>query len=211
MPTAGARDRSGSQAAIFRSGFSDARPRTPFRVLDVPDDRADGGSTEELTAALYNELRSIARRLRRAERPDHTLETSALVHEAFLRLAGEHAAAWQSRGHFLAAAATTMRRLLVSYARARNADKRGGNLHTTLVTMPDAGQSGDALDVLVIDDLLDRLALLDQRQAKVLELRVFGGFDVEAVAEILDISPRTVKRDWRFAKAWLTCQLTETR
>ena len=176
----------------------------------MPADRADGRSTEELTAALYDELRSIARRLRRAERPDHTLETSALVHEAFLRLAGEHAVAWQTRGHFLGAAAMTMRRVLVSYARARNAGKRGGNLHTTLVTMPDAIHSGDALDVLVIDDLLERLAVLDQRQAQVLELRVFGGFEVEEVAEILDISPRTVKRDWRFAKAWVTCQLTET-
>lgn len=176
----------------------------------MADDRSDGGSTEELVVVLYDELRSIAHRLRRAERPDHTLETSALVHEAFLRLATEHAAAWQSRGYFLAAAATTMRRVLVSYARARNADKRNANLQTTLVTMPDATGSGDALDVLVLDDLLERLARLDQRQAQVLELRVFGGFEVAEVATILEVSDSSVKRDWRFAKAWLTCQLSAT-
>jgi RNA polymerase sigma factor (TIGR02999 family) len=101
-----------------------------------------------------------------------------------------------------------MRRVLVNYARARNAEKRDGRLRTTLVTMPDALNSGDALDVLVIDDLLERLAELDARQAQVLELRVFGGFDVDEVADILDVSPRTVKRDWRFARAWLVSELT---
>lgn len=176
----------------------------------MADDRPDGESTEELVVVLYDELRSIAHRLRRAERPDHTLETSALVHEAFLRLANQHAVAWQSRSYFLAAAANTMRNVLVSYARARNAGKRKANLQTTLVTMPDAPASGDALDVLVLDDLLERLARLDHRQAQVLELRVFGGFEVSEVATILEVSDSSVKRDWRFAKAWLTCQLTAT-
>lgn len=174
----------------------------------LPDRRAGSDDTEKMVAALYDELLAIAHRLRRAERPDHTLETPALVHEAFLRLATEHARAWQSREYFLAAAATTMRRVLVNYARARNAEKRDGRLRTTLVTMPDALNSGDALDVLVIDDLLERLAELDTRQAQVLELRVFGGFDVDEVADILDVSPRTVKRDWRFARAWLVSELT---
>lgn len=174
----------------------------------MADDRTLGGSTEELAVILYDELTAIAHRLRRSERADHTLETAALVHEAFLRLAKEQAAAWQSRAYFLAAAATTMRRVLVNYARARNAGKRGANLRTTLVTIPDATHSGDALDVLVLDDLLDRLGRLDQRQAQVLELRVFGGFEVDEVAEILEVSSRTVKRDWRFAKAWVACQLS---
>lgn len=124
------------------------------------------------------------------------------------RLANEHAKEWQSREYFLAAAATTMRRVLVNYAHARNAGKRDAGLRTTLVTMPDATSTGDALDVLVIDDLLERLAQLDQRQAQVLELRVFGGFDVNEVADILDVSPRTVKRDWRFARAWLVSEIT---
>ena len=174
----------------------------------MADDHPAGGSTEELAASLYGELSAIAHRLRRSERADHTLETSALVHEAFLRLATEQAAAWQSRAYFLAAAATTMRRVLVNYARARNAGKRGANFRTTLVTLPDATHSGDALDVLQLDDLLDRLARLDERQAQVLELRVFGGFEVDEVAGILDVSTRTVKRDWRFAKAWVACQLS---
>jgi RNA polymerase sigma-70 factor (ECF subfamily) len=174
----------------------------------VPNDRAESGNTDKMVAALYDELLAIAHRLRRGERTDHTLETPALVNEAFLRLANEHAQAWQSREYFLAAAATTMRRVLVNYAHARNADKRDARLRTTLVTMPDAIDTGDALDVLVIDDLLERLALLDQRQAQVLELRVFGGFDVNEVADILDVSPRTVKRDWRFARAWLVSELT---
>ena len=171
------------------------------------DDRPAGGSTTELTAILYDELSAIAHRLRRSERADHTLETSALVHEAFLRLAREQAAAWQSRAHFLAAAATTMRRVLVNYARARRAGKRGADFRTTLVTIPDPTDSGDALDVIVLDDLLERLARLDERQSQVLELRVFGGFDVDEVAEILEVSSRTVKRDWRFAKAWVACHL----
>ncbi|HEY4320899.1 MAG TPA: ECF-type sigma factor [Gemmatimonadales bacterium] len=174
----------------------------------MADASPNNGNTEKMVAVLYDELLAIAHRLRRAERDDHTLETSALVHEAFLLLATRHANAWQSREYFLAAAATTMRRVLVSYARARNADKRDARLRTTLVSVPDAFRSGDALDVLVLDDLLDRLTLLDARGAQVLELRVFGGFAVDEIAEILDVSPRTVKRDWRFARAWLVDQLT---
>ena len=153
----------------------------------------------------------MARRLRRTERDDHTLETSALVHEAFLRLANQHASEWQSRDYFLAAAATTMRRVLVDYARTRNAGKRDGGVRTTLVSMPQATPGdADVLDVVALDDVLQRLAVIDPRQARVVELRVFGGFEVDEVAAIVGISPRTVKRDWRFAKAWLTCQLIPT-
>ena len=172
-------------------------------------ERADPGQTAQLVESLYDELRTIAHRLLRSERDAHTLETSALIHEAFLRLATQQAAQWQGRAHFLGAAATTMRRVLVDYARARNAGKRDGGVRTTLVSGMDIGpRPGDALDVAVFDDVLQRLALLDARQARVVELRVFGGFDVDEVAGILGVSPRTVKRDWRFAKAWLTCQLT---
>ena len=165
-------------------------------------------STAGLVASLYGELLAMARRLRRTERDDHTLETSALVHEAFLRLATQHATDWQSREYFLAAAATTMRRVLVDYARARNAGKRAASGRTTLVSLtPATSGDADVLDVLALDDVLDRLARLDARQAQVVELRVFGGFEVEEVAAIIGVSSRTVKRDWRFAKAWLTCQL----
>ncbi len=168
--------------------------------------------TAELTESLYSELLVIARRLLRAERPDHTLETSALVHEAFLRLAMQHATDWQSRPYFLGAAATTMRRVLVDYARARQAGKRDAGVRTTLGSTGIAGPSasGDALDVLVLDDVVTRLALIDPRQARVVELRVFGGFDVDEVAEIIGVSSRTIKRDWRFAKAWLACQMSSS-
>jgi RNA polymerase sigma factor (TIGR02999 family) len=165
-------------------------------------------TTEAFATALYGELLTMAHRFRRHERDDHTLETSALVHETFLRLANQHAADWQSRSDFLAAASNTMRRVLVDHARARNAAKRDGGLRTTLVSFLDGGRGGEtALDVLALDDVLQRLAQLDSRQARVVELRVFGGLDVEEVAGILGVSSRTVKRDWRFAKAWLACQL----
>lgn len=170
-----------------------------------PDD------TAKMVEALYDELRAIAHRLLRGERDEHTLETSALIHEAFLRLATQHANEWQSREYFLGAAATTMRRVLVDYARTRNAGKRDGGVRTTLVSIDQAfGGGRDVLDVLAFDDVLARLAHVDDRSARVVELRVFGGFDVEETAGIIGASPTTVKRDWRFAKAWLACHLAPT-
>ncbi|MDQ2890587.1 MAG: ECF-type sigma factor [Gemmatimonadota bacterium] len=166
-------------------------------------------STDQLSAQLYEELRAIARRIRRDDRDEHTLDTTAIVHEAFLRLSARDATPWPSRSYFLGAAARTMRRVLVDYARERGAAKRDGGMRTTLISIAGA-EGGDPLDVLAIDDLLDRLAALDERQAQVVELRVFGGFEVDEVAEIIGVSPKTVHRDWRFAKAWLTCRLAET-
>ncbi|MGI8509123.1 MAG: ECF-type sigma factor [Gemmatimonadaceae bacterium] len=166
--------------------------------------------TAQLTAALYEELCAMAHRLRRAERDEHTLQTAALVHEAFLRLAQQHAAAWRDRPYFLAAAANTMRRVLVDYARERGAAKRGRAALTTLFSWDSVGNgpdSGDALDVLAFNDILERLAALDERKARVVELRVFGGFDMPEIAEIIGISRNTATRDWRFAKGWLACQL----
>ena len=165
-------------------------------------------NTESLAAQLYDELREIATRLLRTERPEHTLDTSAVVHEAFLRLARQQAAEWQDRQHFLAAAARTMRHVLVDYARERSARKRDGGVQTTMISIPDGNApAGDALDVMVLDDLLSRFAASHARAAQVVELRVFGGFEVEEVAQIIDISPNTVKRDWQFAKAWLACEM----
>ncbi|MGI8509129.1 MAG: ECF-type sigma factor [Gemmatimonadaceae bacterium] len=165
--------------------------------------------TAQLAAVLYDELCVIAHRLRRGEREEHTLQTSALVHEGFLRLARQHASEWQSRSAFLAAAAQTMRRVLVDYARARGMAKRDGGVRTTLVTLDHSGPGGDALDVLVLDDVLDRLAVLDPRKARVVELHVFGGFNIAEIAGIVGISNATATRDWRFAKGWLACQLIE--
>ena len=178
---------------------------------------ADGSSasppvadTAQLTAALYDDLCAMAHRLRRAERDEHTLQTTALVHEAFLRLAQQHAATWRDRPYFLAAAANTMRRVLVDYARQHSAGKRGRAAQTTLVSWDSDGNgpdSGDVLDVLALNDILNRLAALDERKARVVELRVFGGFDMPEIAEIIGISRNTATRDWRFAKGWLACQL----
>ncbi|MEP6621695.1 MAG: ECF-type sigma factor [bacterium] len=173
---------------------------------------ASTDDTAQLSAELYDELRVIARRLLRGERPGHTLDTSGLVHEAFLRLAGQRGENWVNRNYFLGAAAQSMRRLLVEYARERSAAKRDGGVRVTLVSIAanDVGGRG-TLDMLALDDALARLAALDERQARVVELRVFGGFDVDETATILDISPATVKRDWRFAKAWLACELTDAK
>ena len=165
-------------------------------------------NTEQFAAQLYDELLVIAQRLLRNERAEHTLDTSAVVHEAFLRLAQQQAANWNDREHFLAATARTMRHVLVDYARERSATKRNAGVQTTMISIPDGKASdGDALDVMVLDDLLSRFAALYGRAAQVVELRVFGGFEVEEVAKIIKISPNTVKRDWQFAKAWLTCEM----
>ncbi len=171
--------------------------------------RAD--DTARMAESLYDELRAIAHRLLRSERDGHTLETSALIHEAFLRLAAQQAAEWQSREYFLGAAATTMRRVLVDYARTRNAGKRDAGVRTTLASIDqEFGGGNDVLDVLAFDDVLARLADIDDRSARVVELRVFGGFDVDETAGIVGASATTVKRDWRFAKAWLACHLAPT-
>lgn len=172
----------------------------------TPASASTHASTDQLSALLYDELRAIAHRIRRNDRDEHTLDTTAIVHEAFLRLAAHNTTEWPSRAYFLGAAARTMRRVLVDYARERGAAKRDAGVRTTLVSVA-SSEGGDALDVLALDDLLDRLAELDERQARVVELRVFGGFEVDEVAEIIGVSPKTVHRDWRFAKAWLTCRL----
>lgn len=142
------------------------------------------------------------------ERADHTLQPTALVNEAFLRLADQTRVNWQGKAHFCAVAATMMRRVLVDHARKRNAGKRHGNLQRVQyeeTVLPDI--SGDPVDMVVVDDLLERLAELNARHARVFELRCFGGLDVKETATVLDVSIATVKNDWRFARAWLASQL----
>jgi RNA polymerase sigma factor (TIGR02999 family) len=143
----------------------------------------------------------------RGERPDHTLQPTALVNEAFLRLAGADVS-FADRAHFLRAASQAMRRVLVDHARARNAAKRAGNLRVTI----DEGlvaQDDQTIDLLVLDDALNRLAAAEPRWARVVELRFFGGLEITEVATALDISPATAKRDWRFARAWLAKALRD--
>ena len=162
----------------------------------------------DLVPLVYDELRRLAHHYMRGERPDHVLQTTALVNEAYLRLAGMSRMQWRDRTHFLAMAATQMRRILVDYARERNAGKRGGgDLHVTAIDgaaeIPDRG-----LDVTALDAALDELARFDAQQARIVELRFFGGLTMEETAKALDISPATVGRDWVSAKAWLHHHLT---
>jgi RNA polymerase sigma factor (TIGR02999 family) len=163
----------------------------------------DSRALDRLTPLVYEELRHQAARYLRRERPGHTLQTTALINEAYLRLIDAKDVHWQSRAHFFAIAANLMRRILVDHARRRDAEKRGGS-HIRL-TLDDAlGVSKEPdVDVLAIDEALNRLANFDPQQARVVELRFFSGLSVDETAEALGVSPKTVKRDWSVARAWL--------
>lgn len=163
----------------------------------------DKAALDEMTPLVYEELRRLAQRLLAVERPDHTLQPTALVHEAYLRLVGQRSVDWRNRAHFLGVAATMMRRVLINHAKARNAAKREG--FAKAVTLEDAFAvfPSPAIDVLALNHSLDELAKLDPQQGKVVELRYFGGLSIEETAECLGISPATVKRDWGTARLWL--------
>jgi len=162
----------------------------------------------ELMPLVYDELRRLAAGYLRHERPGQTLQATALVHEAFVRLSAERGQPWQNRTHFLAIAALSMRQILVQRARARQAEKRGADPER--ITLDDAliaEEGNDRVDVIELDGALERLAAFDAQQAKIVELRYFGGLTVEETAEALDISPATVKRHWSLARAWLRREL----
>ncbi|HEY6290388.1 MAG TPA: sigma-70 family RNA polymerase sigma factor [Terriglobia bacterium] len=157
----------------------------------------------ELIPLVYEELRRVARSYMRGERAGHTLQPTALVNEAYLRLVEGPAINWQNRAHFFAVAAQLMRRVLVDHARARRAVKRGGNECRVSMDAALAFTGGKDADVLALDEALDRLAERDPRQARIVEIRFFGGLSEQETAEVLGISTRTVKRDWSVARAWL--------
>lgn len=158
---------------------------------------------DELVPHVYTALKHIAAAHLRRERPNHTLQATALVHEAYLRLVDQNQVTWRSRAHFLAVAAQVMRRILVDYAKARGRAKRGGGfIRTTLDETVDIG-ADRTVELLEIDQALEQLAQHDERQAKVVEMRFFGGLTVEETAEVLGISAPTVVREWAMAKAWL--------
>ena len=170
--------------------------------------RAWGEGRQEALDALmplvYEELRAQASRYLRRERRDHTLQTTALIHEAYLKLIDQRAVNWQNRAHFFGIAAQAMRRILVDYARERHREKRGGaaeNLPLEEAALVVSG--GRSVDLIELDEALSGLAAFDERQAKIVELRYFGGLSIEETAAALHISPATVKSDWRTAKAWL--------
>ena len=162
---------------------------------------------------VYDELRRLAASYIRHEKPGQTLQATALVHEAFVRLSAEKGQPWKNRTHFLAIAALSMRQILVQRARARHAEKRGGEQER--ITLDDSLLAGQAVpdsggvDVIALDAALERLAAFDAQQAKIVELRYFGGMTVEETAEALEISPATVKRHWTIARAWLRKELGE--
>jgi RNA polymerase sigma-70 factor (ECF subfamily) len=170
--------------------------------------RGDAAALEQLLPIVHTELRRIARRALRRERVDHTLQPTALVNELYLKLVGQRSASWANRAQFFAVAAQLMRRILVDHARAQAAAKRGGS--SPRLSLSEAGASvvEPALEVLAVDRALTRLAKLDPDQARIVELRYFSGLTVEETAHVLGTSPRTVKREWRLAKAWLYEQLS---
>lgn len=174
--------------------------------------RGDRSALDRLVPVIYPELRRIAGRQLRHERSDHTLDPTALVHELFLQLVDQRSATWDNRTQFFAVAARLMRRILVDHARGREALKRGGGVTKLALKSEDAGAMVDpvAAEVLAVDQALGRLAAHDPDQARIVELRFFGGLSVEETAHVMERSARTIKREWRIAKAWLYRELLRT-
>jgi RNA polymerase sigma factor (TIGR02999 family) len=164
----------------------------------------DERALEALTAGVYAELRRLAHRHMRGERRGHPLQTTALVHEAYLRLIDSSRVQWQNRAHFFAVAAQLMRRVLVDLARRRGRQKRGGGAIETALGDETPSPAGLRTDVVAVDEALEQFARLDPRAARVVELRYFGGLTVEETAEVMGMSPETVMRDWKLAKLWLS-------
>ena len=157
----------------------------------------------QLMPVVYNELRRLARRYLRRERPDHTLQATALVHEAYLRLIDQKDVQWQNRVHFFSIAAEAMRRILVEHARGHQAIKRGGGREKLVLDEAIGLAQARAVDLIRLDNALTSLAAIDAQQSRIVELRYFGGLTIEETAEVLGISPATVKREWHIAKMWL--------
>ena len=167
----------------------------------------DKAALDSLMPLVYSELHRIANHYLRSERQDHTLQSTALVHEAYVRLAAQDLPVWQNRAHFFAVAAQLMRQILVDYARRHRASKRGGSVYK--LTLEDAQDQPEAtdVDIVALDDALKELAAMDSQQSRVVELKFFGGLSIDETAEVLGISSSTVKRDWITARAWLFREL----
>jgi len=170
----------------------------------------DPRALARLTPIVYDELHRLARRYMRREKPGHSLQTTALVNEAYTRLVDYKRMQWQDRAHFFAVSAQLMRRILVEHARRHNLKRGGGVQHVSLDEATIVGGDGDT-DLVALDDAMNALARLDPRKVQVVEMRFFGGLSVEETAEVLKVSPVTVKRDWRSARTWLYRELTGAR
>ena len=169
----------------------------------------DQDSLHALLPLVYNELRRLAQHHLRGERPDHTLQSTALVHEAYLRMVKPGSMQFESRGHFFALASQLMREILVDHARHRRAAKRDGGERLTLEVAAELAES-KGVDLLALDDALNELAKMNPRQSRIVELKFFGGLSIEEVSDVLGVSPATVERDWAVARAWLYREISRT-
>jgi RNA polymerase sigma factor (TIGR02999 family) len=190
--------------------MTDRPPPDPQDAL-VSAHGIDSVSVDTVVPELYEQLRRLAHARLRSERPDHTLDTSALVHEAYVKLSGETRTGWKSRSHFLAVAAVAMRRILIDYAKGRNAAKRGGGdaVHVTLEPAAIGRHAGalEPVDLLQLESSLTRLAAFNPRGAEVVQYRFFAGLTNEEIAEVMGVSVPTVRRSWAVAKAWLANEM----
>lgn len=193
--------------------MSDRDGRAPPNDVTALLDRAsqgDTGAARELLPLVYQQLRAAAAKRMAGERPDHTLQPTALVHEAYIRLVGDAATGWDGRGHFYAAAAEAMRRILIEHARARGRHKRGGDWRRVTVDSVDlAGDSAPIEDIVSVDQAICRMEGRDPRMARIVRLRFFAGLSVQEIAQALGVTDRTVRREWAVARAWLYRDLSE--
>lgn len=185
-------------------------PRENVTRMLIDWSAGDPAAPERLMPLVYEELRGLARQYLQRERRDHTLQATGLVHEAYLRLVDQTATTWRDRAHFFSIAAGVMRRVLVDHARSHRAAKRGGDQEKLQLDEAVAFSPQRHVDLVALDEALKNLSQFDPRQSQIVELRFFGGLTVEEVGEVLEISPRTVKREWRSARAWLKREVSDT-
>ena len=169
----------------------------------------DGKAPEELLPIVYDELKKLASSYMRNEREGHTLQTTALVHEAYIRLVDWKNVSWQNRAHFFAVAAQLMRKILVDYARSHRAEKRGSGVQKIALDEAITFAAENDLDLLALDEALSMLEKIDQRQSRIIEMRFFGGLTIEETAEVMDLSPATITNEWTMARTWLYSRLKD--
>ena len=184
-----------------------ADPDLTALLSDLEDGNRD--AVDRILPLVYPELQAMAQRHLSSERNDHTLDTSALVHEAYLKLVKQDRTNWKNRAHFFGVATLAMRRILVTYAHARNAEKRGGGVAAITLMDDQTAREAKSDELIALDEALTRLATVAERPAKIVELRFFGGLKMHEIAEVLGISEATAQRDWRMARAWLASDLKE--
>jgi RNA polymerase sigma factor (TIGR02999 family) len=194
-------------AKIVNPGAKGQTPPPPITQLLIAWGHGDPEALKQLIPLVYDELRRVAHRYMGKERPGHTLQSTALVHEAYLHLIDAHCVNWRDRAHFFAVAAQLMRRVLVDYARSRNYQKRGGREQRVPFEDALTISAETAPELVALDDAMSALSAVDARKSRVVELRFFGGLTLDETAEVLSISPDTVLRDWEFAKVWLLREL----